>query len=140
MWDPATFVLTIDERRRPCYGQLTAVRKGYPLTSITRPYRVLRFQLIKGLNPGNVFFLGHFSLTSYKLLVNLRLKFNFFFQQQLFLVFCAPPSTSYGTVLSSLFKVNYNCDGSFIFRLTFGTNTSNSVTLVQTITQEDAIA
>ena len=72
-------MLTINERRRPCYCQLTAVRKGYPLTSITRPYRVLRFQLIKGLNPGNVFFLGHFSLTSYNLLVNLRLKFNFFF-------------------------------------------------------------
>ena len=38
-----------------------------------------------------VFFLG-FSLASYKLLVNHRLKFNFFFQQQLFLVFWAPSS------------------------------------------------
>ena len=133
MWDPAT----IDERRRPCYGQLTAVRKGYPLTSITRPYRVLRFQLIKGLNPGNVFFLGHFSLTSYKLLGSSSTSFS---SSNYFLSFARLPQTSYGTVQSSLFKVNYNCDGSFVFRLTFGTNTSNSVTVVQTITQEDEIA
>ena len=46
----------------------------------------------QGLKSRERVFLGHFSLTSYKLLVNLRLSFNIFFQQQLFLVFWAPPS------------------------------------------------
>ena len=28
---------------QPCYGQLTAVQKGYPLTSVTRLYRRLKY-------------------------------------------------------------------------------------------------
>jgi len=32
----------------PCYDQLTPVKTGYPLTSITRPYRGLTFTAHQG--------------------------------------------------------------------------------------------
>ena len=32
---------------QPCYDQLTPVKTRYPLTSITRPYRVSSLQLIE---------------------------------------------------------------------------------------------
>ena len=41
------FNLILDIHIRSYYGQVTAVKTGYPLTSVTLPYGKLRCQLIE---------------------------------------------------------------------------------------------